>query len=172
MTFEGVEAIILEFADHAHRGQKRKYTGEEYIQHPIAVALAVREQFPDDSSMVCAALLHDVLEDTDVDHAQLRAFLHRTCNSLAAERILKLVVELTDVYTNEDFEYLNRAERKLREADRLSSVSYDAQCIKRADIADNSLSINEHDPKFAAVFNSEKALLLSLMQQKENEQNA
>ena len=164
MTFEGVEAIILDFANSAHRGQKRKYTGEDYIEHPIAVALAVREQFPDDSSMVCAALLHDVLEDTDVDHAQLRAFLHRTCNSLAAERILKLVVELTDVYTNEDFEYLNRAERKRREAERLRSVSYEAQCIKRVDIADNSLSINEHDPKFAEVFNSEKAFLLSLMQ--------
>jgi len=164
MTFEGVEAIILDFANSAHRGQKRKYTGEDYIEHPIAVALAVREQFPDDSSMVCAALLHDVLEDTDVDHAQLRAFLHRTCNSLAAERILKLVVELTDVYTNEDFEYLNRAERKRREAERLRSVSYEAQCIKRADIADNSLSINELDPKFAEVFNSEKAFLLSLMQ--------
>ena len=164
MTFEGVEAIILDFANSAHRGQKRKYTGEDYIEHPIAVALAVREQFPDDSSMVCASLLHDVLEDTDVDHAQLRAFLHRTCNSLAAERILKLVVELTDVYTNEDFEYLNRAERKRREAERLRSVSYEAQCIKRADISDNSLSIIEHDPKFAEVFNSEKAFLLSLMQ--------
>ena len=164
MTFEGVEAIVLDFANSAHRGQKRKYTGEDYIEHPIAVALAIREQFPHDSSMVCAALLHDVLEDTDVDHAQLRAFLHRTCNSLAAERILQLVVELTDVYTNEDFEYLNRAERKRREAERLSSASYEAQCIKRADIADNSLSINEHDPKFAKVFNSEKAFLLSLMQ--------
>jgi len=164
MRFEGVEAIVLDFANSAHRGQKRKYTGEDYIEHPIAVALAVREQFPHDSSMVCAALLHDVLEDTDVDHAQLRAFLHRTCNSLAAERILQLVVELTDVYTNEDFEYLNRAERKRREAERLRSVSYEAQCIKRADISDNSLSINEHDPKFAEVFNSEKAFLLSLMQ--------
>ena len=164
MKFEGVEAIVLDFANSAHRGQKRKYTGEDYIEHPIAVALAIREQFPHDSSMVCAALLHDVLEDTDVDHAQLRAFLHRTCNSLAAERILQLVVELTDVYTNEDFEYLNRAERKRREAERLSSASYEAQCIKRADIADNSLSINEHDPKFAKVFNSEKAFLLSLMQ--------
>ena len=164
MKFEGVEAIVLDFANSAHRGQKRKYTGEDYIEHPIAVALAVREQFPHDSSMVCAALLHDVLEDTDVDHAQLRAFLHRTCNSLAAERILQLVVELTDVYTNEDFEYLNRAQRKRREAERLSSASYEAQCIKRADIADNSLSINEHDPKFAKVFNSEKAFLLSLMQ--------
>jgi len=164
MRFEGVEAIVLDFANSAHRGQKRKYTGEDYIEHPIAVALAVREQFPHDSSMVCAALLHDVLEDTDVDHAQLRAFLHRTCNSLAAERILQLVVELTDVYTNEDFEYLNRAQRKRREAERLSSASYEAQCIKRADIADNSLSINEHDPKFAKVFNSEKAFLLSLMQ--------
>ena len=164
MRFEGIEAIVLDFAEAAHRGQKRKYTGEDYIEHPIAVALAVREQFPDDSSMVCAALLHDVLEDTDVDHAQLRAFLHRTCNSLAAERILKLVVELTDVYTKEDFEYLNRAERKRREAERLSSASYEAQCIKRADIHDNSLSINEHDPKFAEVFNSEKAFLLSLMQ--------
>lgn len=168
MTFEGVEAIVLDFANSAHRGQKRKYTGEDYIEHPIAVALAVREQFWHDSdhdrNMVCAALLHDVLEDTDVDHAQLRAFLHRTVDVNSAEQILKWVVELTDVYTKEDFEYLNRAERKRREAERLSSVSYEAQCIKRADIHDNSLSINDHDPKFAAVFNSEKAFLLSLMQ--------
>jgi (p)ppGpp synthase/HD superfamily hydrolase len=163
MRFEGIEAIVLDFAEAAHRGQKRKYTGEDYIEHPIAVAKRIKNDYGN-QNMVCAALLHDVLEDTDVDHAQLRVFLHQQCNSIAAEQILKLVVELTDVYTNEDFEYLNRAERKRREAFRLRDVSRNAQRIKRADIADNSLTINDHDPKFAAVFNSEKALLLSLMQ--------
>ncbi len=163
MTFEGVEAIILDFANSAHRGQKRKYTGEDYIEHPIAVAKRIKTDYGNEN-MVCAALLHDVLEDTDVDHSQLRAFLHRTCTGIAAEEILRLVVELTDVYTKEDFEYLNRAERKRREAQRLAQVSYNAQCIKLADIRDNQESIVQHDPKFAKVFMSEKEFLLGLMQ--------
>ena len=48
----------------AHRGQKRA-SGEEYISHSIAVAMILTEQLPDSTS-IAAALLHDVVEDSDV----------------------------------------------------------------------------------------------------------
>jgi len=48
----------------AHRGQKRA-SGEEFISHSIAVAMILTEQLPDTTS-IAAALLHDVVEDSDV----------------------------------------------------------------------------------------------------------
>ena len=60
-----------EFADRWHEGQWRK-SGDPYITHPLAVAEAAAAA-PLDSTMVCAALLHDVLEDTDCDPGLLRA---------------------------------------------------------------------------------------------------
>ena len=54
------------FANNAHEGQVRKYGGEPYIDHPIRVAMLLIEFIPNISEeMVAAALLHDVLEDTD-----------------------------------------------------------------------------------------------------------
>ncbi len=52
----------LELALTAHDGQKRK-SGEPYIVHPILVA-AITAAFSNDETMVQAALLHDVVEDT------------------------------------------------------------------------------------------------------------
>ena len=55
------------FAQVAHKGQVRKYTGEPYITHPVHVASILTKYCPDVSSkMMCAALLHDVVEDCDV----------------------------------------------------------------------------------------------------------
>ena len=54
----------LQMARLAHEGQFRK-TGEPYIIHPVAVALTVAELGMDEDS-ICAALLHDVIEDTPV----------------------------------------------------------------------------------------------------------
>lgn len=51
------------FAKEAHRDQKRK-TGEPYIIHPIAVARIVAEELQLGTAPVCAAFLHDVVEDT------------------------------------------------------------------------------------------------------------
>jgi RelA/SpoT family (p)ppGpp synthetase len=52
----------LEFSLEAHKGQQRK-SGEPYIVHPILVA-AITAAFSNDETMVQAALLHDVVEDT------------------------------------------------------------------------------------------------------------
>ena len=153
---------VLNFANVAHQGQKRKYTDEDYITHPIAVAKLVHERYKD-NNMTCAAFLHDVLEDTAVTHSELRTFLHETFSVESAEDILSLVVELTDVYTKEAFPHYNRKQRKEWEALRLAYVSERAKQIKRADIEHNSESILEHDPKFAKVFLAEKENLLEKM---------
>lgn len=52
------------FANQAHKGIKRR-SGEPYIMHPIAVASIVCNEIGLGSSSICAALLHDVVEDTD-----------------------------------------------------------------------------------------------------------
>ena len=52
------------FANQAHKGIKR-HSGEPYIMHPIAVASIVCNEIGLGSTSICAALLHDVVEDTD-----------------------------------------------------------------------------------------------------------
>ena len=52
------------FARQAHKGVKRR-SGEPYIMHPIAVAMIVCREIGLGSTSICAALLHDVVEDTD-----------------------------------------------------------------------------------------------------------
>lgn len=52
------------FAKHAHKGVRR-LSGEPYIMHPLAVAQIVASEIGLGSTSICAALLHDVVEDTD-----------------------------------------------------------------------------------------------------------
>lgn len=58
------------FAYKKHFGQKR-LTGENYIEHPLNVAYILTGIFAD-SATICAALLHDVLEDTDATIEEVR----------------------------------------------------------------------------------------------------
>ena len=60
-----------QIAEKAHGNQRRK-SGELYISHPLSVA-GLLVELGMDSESVAAALLHDVVEDTDVTLAQLRA---------------------------------------------------------------------------------------------------
>ncbi|RBQ14601.1 GTP pyrophosphokinase [Spongiactinospora rosea] len=59
-----------EVAAHHHRGQKRK-SGDPYITHPLAVATILAELGTDDETL-CAALLHDTVEDTAYSLDELR----------------------------------------------------------------------------------------------------
>jgi len=61
----------LRFARRVHLGQHRKQTGEQFVQHPIAVAdLLVESGY--DGPLISAAYLHDVVEKTDVELDELR----------------------------------------------------------------------------------------------------
>jgi (p)ppGpp synthase/HD superfamily hydrolase len=61
----------LRFARRVHLGQHRKQTGEQFVQHPIAVADLLMESGYD-GAMISAAYLHDVVEKTDVDLDEIR----------------------------------------------------------------------------------------------------
>ncbi|MEE1312137.1 MAG: HD domain-containing protein [Lachnospiraceae bacterium] len=52
------------FAANAHKGQRRKGTSLPYIVHPMEVA-AIAAGLTDDLEVICAAMLHDVLEDCE-----------------------------------------------------------------------------------------------------------
>lgn len=54
----------FKFAKEAHKGIRRR-SGEPYIMHPIAVAKIASQEIGLGSTSICAALLHDVVEDTD-----------------------------------------------------------------------------------------------------------
>lgn len=54
----------FKFANEAHEGARR-FSGEPYILHPLAVALIVSKEMGLGSTSISAALLHDVVEDTD-----------------------------------------------------------------------------------------------------------
>lgn len=57
------------FAEEHHRGQKR-LSGEDYIIHPLNVAYILADLQLDDAT-ICAALLHDVVEDTNVTNEDI-----------------------------------------------------------------------------------------------------
>lgn len=60
------------FAKKAHAGVRRR-SGEPYIMHPIAVARIVISELGLGSTSICAALLHDVVEDTEYTHDDIEA---------------------------------------------------------------------------------------------------
>ncbi len=77
-----------EFAKKSHEGQKRK-DGSDYITHPLAVAQIVAEELRLDSESISAALLHDVIEDTEATHEQLSKLFSSTVADLV-EGVSKL----------------------------------------------------------------------------------
>ena len=62
--------LAFEKAERAHEGQLRK-SGDPYITHPVAVA-EILIDLGLDSATICAALLHDTVEDTEYSLTQLR----------------------------------------------------------------------------------------------------
>ena len=65
---------IEELARELHGEQKRKYTGEPYVNHTVKVAEIVKT-YGGDESMVYAAILHDVLEDTPTTEDELFSYV-------------------------------------------------------------------------------------------------
>lgn len=138
----------LDFATKAHGEQKRKYTNDPYIVHPIEVADIVAEYLDREDAYI-AALLHDVVEDTDVTLEDIQ----QAFGPIVAEH----VYYLTDISVLSDG---NRATRKEIDRKHVASGGPIPQTIKVADLISNTRSIVGHDPSFAKVYLKEKKLLL------------
>ena len=70
---EDVLKKIIDFADNAHGEQMRRYTADRYIVHPIRVMEACKS-VTNDITILAAAILHDVIEDTPVNKSEIRNF--------------------------------------------------------------------------------------------------
>ena len=139
---------VFAFAMKAHDGQKRKYTGEDYIVHPMAVSRMV-SLYGGSLVQQAGALLHDVVEDTPHTLAEIE--------TLFGSEVATLVEWLTDTSKPEDG---NRAVRKAIDRKRLAEAPVEAQFVKLADMIDNSLSIFIFDKSFAPKFAEEMAILV------------
>src|SRR5690554_1386619 len=100
----------LAFAAHKHRDQRRKDAGASpYINHPIAVAGLLAETGVTDPVTLCAALLHDTIEDTETTAKELTAAF--------GPEIAGVVLEVTDDKA------MQKAERKRLQVEHAAHVS-------------------------------------------------
>jgi guanosine-3',5'-bis(diphosphate) 3'-pyrophosphohydrolase len=109
------------FAAHKHRDQRRKdAAASPYINHPLALAsiLAVEGGISDPSTL-CAALLHDTVEDTDTTPDELERDF-----GIEVRRIVEQVT---------DDKSLPKAERKRAQVDHAAHSSDMAKLVKLAD---------------------------------------
>jgi guanosine-3',5'-bis(diphosphate) 3'-pyrophosphohydrolase len=121
---KGELALLLKalaFASLKHRDQRRKDAeASPYINHPIALAdVLVNEGGVADVEVLCAALLHDTVEDTATTHEELAdAF---------GSRIARTVAEVTDD------QRLPKSERKRLQVEHAARLSREAKLVKLAD---------------------------------------
>lgn len=163
MRTKNILLQVRDFADQAHGIQKRKYTPDRYIVHPIRV-MEILKNYTSEIPVLAAALLHDVLEDTPVKKDELMHFLLTIMSEPESKKTLALVEELSDIYTKKAYPAYNRRKRKSLELGRMQKISPEAQTIKYADIIDNCQEIVQHDPDFARVFLNECKALLKKIQ--------
>lgn len=154
-AIEELENILMkeaiEFATQAHKGQKRKYSDDDYIVHPIAV-MRIVETVPHTFRMLLAALFHDVAEDTKVTLKDIEEEWDK--------EVADLVEMLTDNSKPEDG---NRSVRKTLDLAHTAKASPEGKTIKLADLIHNTGSIVAHDKDFAKVYLKEKEKLLAVL---------
>jgi len=115
----------IEFAREAHAGQVRDHSGDPYVVHPLRVADRVASIPGASEAMVVAAVLHDVVEDSDVSLAEI------------AERFGADVARIVDGLSSKEDKSLRRVERKAAEVARLAAEPAAVQSVKLADRIDN-----------------------------------
>lgn len=125
----------LKFAEHKHRFQCRKDSCHSpYIKHPIDVlSILANEANISDENVLCAALLHDTIEDTDTSAEELRIVF--------GQKIMDIVLELTD---DKDLPKQTRKELQVAHA---GQASYEAKLVKFADKIANLRDIKLDPPE-------------------------
>ncbi len=124
----------LKFAARRHRDQRRKdRQASPYINHPIDLAdILVNEAGITDTDTLCAALLHDTIEDTETSPDELRERF--------GERICRIVLEVTDDKN------LVKSERKRMQIVNAATCSPEAKRVKLADKIANLRDIADSPP--------------------------
>lgn len=125
MPFEATALSLVlkavEFAAHKHKDQRRKdAAASPYINHPIALAhILANEGGITDPEVICGALLHDTLEDTETSPQELETAF--------GTAIKNIVLEVTDDKT------LPKDKRKQLQIEHAAHISAKAKLVKLAD---------------------------------------
>jgi len=132
-----------------HKGQTRKYTGEAYFTHCEAVAESVFNYYDEvletdvKDEVIAAALLHDVIEDTDATYEEVVEFFGETVGQYVW-------------FLTKPPEFIgDRATRKMVYNAYLAQAPKEVKIIKFFDMKYNASSIKEYDPKFWETFRTE-----------------
>jgi guanosine-3',5'-bis(diphosphate) 3'-pyrophosphohydrolase len=122
------------FAADKHRNQRRKDAeASPYINHPIALAnVLANEGGVQDVTVLCAAVLHDTIEDTETTADELRA--------LFGDQVASVVLEVTDDKS------LDKAQRKQLQIEHAAHCSPQAKLVKLADKISNLRDILASPP--------------------------
>jgi (p)ppGpp synthase/HD superfamily hydrolase len=125
------EKIAWNFAKKAHRGQVRKFINKPYFGAHVVKVNGIVKQYTTDEDLLCAALLHDTLEDCyedpEVGLVELK--------ELFGSRVGNLVWELTSDGDEIDDDYEGSKTNYL--IDKMIHISDDALIIKLADRLQN-----------------------------------
>ena len=124
----------LVFAAAKHKNQRRKdVDASPYINHPISLAdVLCNEGHITDIEVICGALLHDTVEDTDTEPEELEAEFGKA--------IRDIVMEVTDDKT------LPKGERKQAQIDHAAGISDKAKLVKLADKVSNLRDVANSPP--------------------------
>lgn len=124
----------LAFAAHKHKDQRRKDSkASPYINHPIALTnILCNEGGVRDIEVICAALLHDTVEDTETTPKELEDHFGRA--------ICDIVMEVTDDM------FLPKAERRRKQIEHAAHLSDKAKLVKLADKISNLRDVLECPP--------------------------
>jgi len=124
----------VNFACLKHRDQRRKNKYESpYINHPIEVAHILAENDVEDLETLQAALLHDVLEDTDTTYEELEARFGR--------KVADVVKEVTDDKSTSKYT------RKKAQLDLTRFKSLEARLVKLGDKISNTRDLKSNPPE-------------------------
>ena len=123
-------AII--YAVHAHAGTERRGKGFPYIVHPME-AVEIVATMTSDQELLAAAVLHDVVEDTDATVEDIRAEF--------GDRIAALVASESDTFEDGVSEEDSWHSRKKAAIERLARASHDAKMVALGDKLSNMRAI-------------------------------
>jgi guanosine-3',5'-bis(diphosphate) 3'-pyrophosphohydrolase len=123
----------LSFSAEKHTKQRRKDIDKTpYINHPISLANILAQRWVIDENVLCAAILHDTLEDTETTAEELQEHF--------GEKITSIVLEVTDDKS------LEKSVRKQKQVEHAASISNEAKLVKLADKIANITDIINTPP--------------------------
>jgi len=156
--------LILKLAEDAHKGQTRADGLTPFIEHPKRVYSILKKfGYKRNIAVLAAALLHDVIEDTDYTIESLGEALNNIIKNddFLVQNIILYVRYMTNKFTKEAYPKLKRNKRKKKEfAEFATWKNIDLKALKIADITANLETFDALKLSFAQIYIMEEFNIL------------